>query len=506
MERTNQTCRAPGQRRADCVTGHNLGRHCNDLTNGGHRGTGDFRRFSATTSGGVGASIRPSNVPFLGAHFPAQCNGFPWLYKDLQMPESVDRPQRPYRLSPSPWWPLRIASYRSFWLAGFISNMGTWIHETGAQWMMASLAPQPHMVAAVRTCMTLPVFLLALPAGVWADRIDRRRWLRATQMLLFMVSAAMAGLAASGRMTPGWLLGLTSVLGAAMVLNQPAWQSLTPELVPPALIPAAVSVGSLSFNLARALGPALAGVLIAQFDVWVAFALNALSFLVVLRAIAGWNVRPPPRPSPHRSRFWSEMRRGLVVVRRVSEVRHAILRLLGFAFPASVLWSLLALVATQKLHFEERGFGLCLALLGSGAVVGAWFITYVRARYTSETIVLVTQVGFGLLCMLIGFTDDRDYIAPALPVLGFCWMATMTTFNATTQVFLPREFRARGMATYLMAFALGMTLGSAAWGWFARATSLNAAYRTAGVLLVVAACALHRLSLGDLGTPVEEDR
>ncbi|RMF36848.1 MAG: MFS transporter [Planctomycetota bacterium] len=402
--------------------------------------------------------------------------------------------------TPAPWAPFGIASYRSFWVAGFISNLGTWMHETGAQWLMASLAPQPHMVAAVRTCMAVPFFFLALPAGVWADNTDRRMWLQATQVLLFLTAASMAVLAAAGWMTPSMLLALTSIMGIAMVLNQPAWQSLTPELVPPAMVPTAVSVGSLSFNLARALGPALAGILIAQFDVWVAFALNAFSFLVVLRAVRGWRLAAAP-PKKVRPRFWAEMRGGLQVVQRVTEVRHAIARLFVFALPASVLWSLLALVAKQKLHFEERGFGLCLAFLGSGAVIGAWFISYVRARLSSECIVLVAQVTFGLLCVVIGLQDTRQAVLPALLVMGCCWMATMTTLNATAQVFLPRAFRARGMASYLMAFSLGTSLGSALWGWYARATSVDAAYWTAGAALIAAAAAAHRLSLGDLRNP-----
>ena len=372
------------------------------------------------------------------------------------------------------------------------------MHETGAIWLMTALEPRPEMVSAVRTCMTIPVFILALPAGVWADRFDRRTWLISTQLVLLSIAAVMAVLAYLQMLTPLTLLFFTAMMGIGMILNQPAWQALTPELVPPALVPSAVAVGSISFNLARAIGPALAGLLIAQLDVWVTFGFNAFSFLAVVLVLSLW--RPTAEPQAKRSKpeFYSELRKGMFVVSNSPEIRNTLKRIVLFALPASILWSLLSLVATEKLHFAERGYGSCLGLIGCGAVIGAWFLPLFRSRLTSERIVLLGQSAYALNCIFIGLFSSAYVILPCLLGIGACWMATMTTFNATAQVYLPRKFRARGMAAFLMAFALGMGIGSLAWGWLAFATSVSTAFICAGVVLWLLAVATHSLKIGSL--------
>lgn len=397
-----------------------------------------------------------------------------------------------------PWAPLKFPAYRSFWIAGLVSNMGTWMHETGAQWLMTSLEPSPEMVSAVRTAMTIPVFCLALPAGVWADRFDRRTWLISTQVVLLCFATLMGVLTFLQLMNPWILLVLTAAMGVGMILNQPAWQSLTPELVPPALIPSAVSVGSISFNLARSVGPALAGFLIAHLGIWSAFFFNALSFLAIVSVLWYWNPTLPEKAERASPRFWDEMQKGIFVVRNSVEVRNTLIRLFLFAMPASILWSLLALVATQKMGFQERGFGLCLGLIGAGAVLGASFIPALRLKLSSETIVLAAQWTYALICIVIGISKSPWMIMPGLLMIGVCWMATMTTLNATAQVYLPSKFRARGMAAYLMAFALGMGLGSAVWGWMASWLDLSVTFVVSGGVLVVFATAAHGLRLGTL--------
>jgi predicted MFS family arabinose efflux permease len=396
------------------------------------------------------------------------------------------------------WAPLSIPAYRTFWIAGLFSNMGTWMHETGAQWLMASLEPRPEMVSAVRTAMTIPVFCLALPAGVWADRFNRRTWLLSSQLLLLLIAMLMACLAAMGWLTPGWLLVFSAAMGIGMILNQPAWQALTPELVPPAMVPAAVAIGSVSFNLARALGPVLAGIIIAQFGVWATFSMNALSFLAVIAALLVWSPQIEDSSSRSSPEFMPELRKGIFVVSNSAPLRNALLRVLVFAFSASILWSLLALVATQQLGFQERGFGVCLGLIGVGAVAAAWFLPWARQQFSSEVIVLVGQILFAGVLLTLGVSGAAWLILPALLLVGGCWMAVMTTLNATAQVYLPRKFRARGMAAYLMAFSLGMALGSLVWGWLAWGHSLNLAFCVAAGVLVSSAAAMHRLQIGSL--------
>lgn len=352
--------------------------------------------------------------------------------------------------------------------------------------------------------MAIPVFCLALPAGVWADQRDRRSWLISTQMLLTFLACLMAALAEAGLMGPWILLLLTAAMGIGMILNQPAWQALTPELVPPALVPSAVSAGSMSFNLARTLGPALAGLLIAYFGVWCTFLFNAISFLAVVTALILWKpelveeAKDDRKSRKSRPRFWDELRKGLYVVRTSREVRNTLIRLSVFALSASILWSLLSLVATEKLGFREKGFGLCLGIIGSGAVIGATFLPWVRTQLSSERIILGAQLIFGVLCTVIGFSSSMILILPALLIIGTCWMSTMTTLNATAQVYLPRKFRARGMAAYIMFFAFGMSIGSVGWGWLAYSIGLGPTYVCAGVTLALSAICLHSLKIGEL--------
>lgn len=399
---------------------------------------------------------------------------------------------------PGAWAPLSIPAYRAFWIAGLFSNVGTWMHETGAQWLMTSLEPSPAMVSAVRTAMTIPVFCLALPAGVWADRFNRRTWLLSSQLLLLAIAAVMALLAALNWITPTLLLMLTVAMGIGMILNQPAWQALTPELVPPAMIPSAVAIGSVSFNLARSLGPVMAGLLISELGVWAAFLMNALSFLGVVAVLLVWSPQIEESTSRSRPEFMNELRKGLFVVNNSTPLRNALLRVLVFAFSASILWSLLSLVATEKLLFQERGFGVCLGLIGVGAVSAAWFLPVARRRYSSENMLLVGQLVFSAMLLAIGLSDEAWVIMPALLIVGACWMSTMTTLNATAQIHLPRKFRARGMAAYLMVFALGMALGSAIWGWLAWGQSLSLAFCVAAGSLVLSSAWMHSYKIGTL--------
>ncbi len=378
------------------------------------------------------------------------------------------------------------------------------MHETGAQWLMTSLDPSPEMVAAVRTCMTIPVFCLALPAGVWADRFDRRTWLIASHMLLMLIASVMAALAILDLITPIWLLVLTAAMGVAMILNLPAWQALTPELVPPAMIPSAVQAGSVSFNLARSLGPFAAGLLIASFGVGAAFLFNALSFLGVIAVLLVWKPELESKSNRASPEFMNELRKGMFVVSNSSNIRNVLLRVFVFAISASILWSLLSLVATEKLGFQERGFGLCLGLIGVGAVTGAWFLPAIRENNSSEAIMLVAQFIFALVCITIGLTQSAALILPGLLLVGACWMTTMTTLNATAQVYLPRKFRARGMSAYMMAFALGIAIGSVTWGWLARSQEISTAFVVAGIMMTLTAILLHPLKIGSLNLDPSE--
>jgi predicted MFS family arabinose efflux permease len=414
---------------------------------------------------------------------------------DDQQP--AEQPPKPIGINPLA--PLTIPIYRNFWLAGLFSNTGTWMHETGAIWLMTDLEPRPEMVSAVRVAMTIPVFCLALAAGVWADHFNRRSWLLGTQSLLLVIALVMWLLTSFGLMTPWILLALTAGMGVALILNLPAWQAMTPELVPPAMIPSAVQAGSVSFNLARSVGPALAGLAIAQFGVGITFLFNAISFLGTIFVLLRWKHSEEAEPKRKKKvQFVDELKKGIFIVRNSQNIRSSLIRVLLFALTASALWSLLSLVATEKLGFRERGFGACLAALGVGAVLAAGILPWLRQRLTSETLALASQIGFAILLAIVGTTSVPVVIGPALLVTGACWMFMMTTLNATAQVYLPRKFRARGMSAFVMFFSLGMGAGSLAWGWLAKFIGLGGSLQAAAAAMAVIAVLSHRLKLGPL--------
>lgn len=401
------------------------------------------------------------------------------------------------RIETKAWAPLTIPLYRSFWVAGLFSNLGTWMHETGAQWLMNELHGSPALVSAVRTAMALPVFLLALPAGVWADRFDRRHWLLASQSVLLVFATIMAMLDWLELMTPMLLLALTSCMGIAMILNQPAWQALTPELVPAAMIPAAVAAGSISFNLARSLGPALAGLLIASVGTWVCFFFNAVSFLGVIALLLVWRPQKHGCDQPRES-FYQELRYGLVWLAGSDTLRSVLARTFLFAFPASCLWGLLSLVASDKLKLGASGFGLLLCAIGVGAVLGTSVLARVRERLSSEATVLWSSLTYAAACLALAAPLNAWSGFGVLLVIGVGWMTTMTTLNATAQIYLPRRLRARGMSAYLMAFSCGMALGSAFWGQVAEHFGLNFAFVAAAATMVITALLSRPWPLGSL--------
>ncbi|MEM9366913.1 MAG: MFS transporter [Planctomycetota bacterium] len=389
----------------------------------------------------------------------------------------------------SAWEPLRLPMFRFFWFASLASNLGTWIHEVGAGWLMATLQADPEWVAAVRTAMALPIVLLAIPAGVVADRIDKRRLLIATQMLLFGITALLTMLVATDHITANGLLLLTFLIGLGMVVHVPTWQSTVPELVPRSQLARAVGLGSISFNLARALGPALGGVLIALLGVWSAFAINAASFAGVVFVLLFWK-RDATESSRGRS-FLASTWQGMRFVARNQVLRHVMVGVLLFVMPGSALWSLLPLFAKQDLGWGPQGFGILVAALGVGAVSGASVLPNIRRHLGGDGTIGIAMMVFSIGLFSMTWIPAGPFLLLAPLVMGLGWMATLTTLNASAQVTLPQRLRARGMGCYLTMMAFSMTSGSQWWGHVAAWTSVASAFRIAAIVMV--GCAVIRL-------------
>jgi MFS family permease len=389
-------------------------------------------------------------------------------------------------VSASAWAPLRVAAFRSLWLAVLASNVGTWMQTIGAQWLLVSQPNAATLVSLVQTASMLPVLLLALPAGALADTFDRRRLLIAVQCFMAAVGVLLTVLTAAGRMPPALLLTLTFALGVGQALTIPAWQAVIPGLVPRAQLVSASALGSISVNLARAVGPAVAGVLVAQAGVAVVFGVNAFSFAVFALALLRWR---PDRPAGAAlpERFTAALRAGGRFVRHSPVVRRILLRAALFVVPGSALWALLPLVASHRLGMGASGYGVLLGALGVGAVAGALVLPRIRLVLSTSQMLLMAGLLYGAVLLVLALVPSPALVTLALVPAGLSWMTVLSSINAAMQLFLPGWVRARGLSVYQMVFAGGQALGAVAWGALGEVTSLVTALAVAGVVMAAGA-------------------
>ncbi|MEO3778573.1 MFS transporter [Micromonospora sp. B11E3] len=386
----------------------------------------------------------------------------------------------------SAWAPLRTAVYRNLWLALLAANIGTWMQTVGAQWLLVNQSNASTLVALVQTASLLPVLLLALPAGALADTFDRRHLLISVQLFLVGVATALTLLTAAGRMPPALLLTLTFAFGVGQALTLPAWASVIPELVSREHLRAASALGSISVNLARAVGPAVAGVLIARLGVAPVFALNGVAFLVFAYALLRW------RPGDARAvevpeRFTAALRAGGRYVRHSPIVRRLLRRALVFVLPASALWALLPLVASRRLGMNSSGYGLLLAALGVGAIAGGVLLPWIRTRLTANQFLLLAGVLYGATLLVVASVRIVPVVLVALLPAGLAWVVVLANVNAEIQLFLPGWVRARGLAVFQVVQGGGQAVGAFAWGVVADIAGLVAAFVGAGALMLLSA-------------------
>jgi MFS family permease len=395
----------------------------------------------------------------------------------------------------SPWAPLRIALFRTLWIGALVSNVGIWMQTVGAQWLLVREPNAATLVSLVQTAQALPVVLLAMPAGTLADSFDRRRLLIGVQAFQVVVALALTLVTAAGAMTPPLLLSLTFALGAGSAVQAPAYQAVIPELVPRPMIPAASVMGSINVNLARAAGPALAGVIVAKLGVTAVFAVNAVCFAVFAAVLLTWrHETEPPGVEP----FMPALRAGGRYVRHSPIVRRILLRCVMFVVPGNVLWALLALVADQRLHLGAGGYGVMLAALGIGSIGGAFILPRTSTLLSTNQIVAVSMLLYALTLIILVVTPTAWFGILGLLPAGVAWIAVLSTLNATLQTFLPVWVRARGLAIYQLVMFGSMAAAGPLWGTLAEYLGLTWAYLIAAAMLIGGAAATRLLPLSDV--------
>ena len=359
--------------------------------------------------------------------------------------------------------PLRNATFRSLWLANVVAWLGTWLQNTGAGWLMTSLAPQPFIVAMVQAATIMPVFLLALPGGALADIVDRRLFLLGAQVWTMLAAALLAALTLAHAMTALWLLTLTFAIGIGAALTAPAWSAIVPELVPREDLVQAIALNGIGFNLTRAVGPALAGMLILIGGSSLAFSLYAVSIVAVLQALFAWH-RGRRFTGLPREHLLSAMRAGVRFVRNTPAVQYAMVRTVAYSVPAAAPWALLPLFVREHLGLGPGMYGLILGMMGIGGVASGMLLPLVRGWIGRGTTVVGCTLSSCAGIALLGATQHWVPAALGMLLFGIGWTSAYATIQAAAQLACPPWVRARALSIYQLAQNGALTAGSFAWG------------------------------------------
>ena len=382
--------------------------------------------------------------------------------------------------------PLRHPVFRSLWTANLVTSLGLWVQNTGAGWLMTSLSPDALSVSLVQMAVIVPTFLLALPAGALADIVDRRRYLIATQVWTLFVAAALTALTYAGKMDATGLIALTFALGVGAAMYQPAWGATVPEVVPRDDLVQSIALNGVGFNLARAAGPALGGVLIVFGGPALAFAVYAACAFVGAVMLSLWR-RPPGRSTLPPEHLVGAMRAGMRFVEHTPAMRAAMARAVAYFLSAAAPWALLPLVVREQLGLGAGSFGLLLGLMGVGGVTAGLLMPALRGRAGRGATVfgasLFSAAGMGL----VAATTHWAPAAAGMVLFGVGWVAAATTAQAAAQLVAPPWVRARALAIYQLAFNAALALGSFVWGWLGNWIGLQAAMACAAASLAVLA-------------------
>jgi len=398
------------------------------------------------------------------------------------------------RTDAGPWQPLHRPLFRSLWIAAIASNMATWMHDVGAAWLMTTLAPSPLMVSMVQASTSLPLFVLALPAGAFADVFDRRRLLLLTQGWMLVAAAGLAMLTAAGITGPVLLLGFTFAIGVGTAFNAPAWQAIVPEIVPRAALPSAVALNSAGINLARAVGPALGGLIVARLGPQAAFGLNALSFIGVILVLYRWRRERPISSLPPEHLF-SAMIAGIRYARYAAGFKNVLGRAFLFVFPASALWALLPLLARQELNLGASGYGVLLGAVGLGAVSGAYFLPRLRKKIAVDKLTTSATVIYAMVLLALALLRNVPLMVIVMLISGAMWITMLTALNVSAQSVAAGWVRARVLSVYLIVFFGAMAIGSIIWGALANAVTMTPVFLIAAAAAFIGTLANRWLPL-----------
>jgi MFS family permease len=388
--------------------------------------------------------------------------------------------------TPSPWSPFRHSVFAVIWTATVVSNIGGWMYSAASGWLMTSLNPDPLIVSLVQVATTLPIFLVAIPAGALADILDIRRFLIVGEAAYTFMSTFFAVIVWLGFATPANLLLFTFLTGVAGALTSPAWQAVVPQLVPRQDLNPAVAANGVGVNVSRAVGPALGGVMVAQIGIAAPFWFNAISNLGVIGALLWWH--PPQRGSQHLpvERFYSAIRTGFRHARNNRHLRATLIRAVSFFSFASAYWALLPLVTRSQIAAGPELYGYLLGAIGAAAVAAALALPWLKAKLGPDRQVAAGTLSTAFAMVLFGLAHDPATALAASIIAGASWITVISSVNVSAQLALPDWVRGRGLAIFVIAMFGSLGLGSAIWGQVAEMLGLAAAHFLAAAGAIIA--------------------
>lgn len=391
--------------------------------------------------------------------------------------------------SNSPFSPLRYPAFRMIWIATLVSNLGALIQNVGAGWMMAELTTSHDMIALVQAATTLPVMLMAIPAGAFADNMERRRVMLASQSFMALVSLGLAFAAWQDLLSPWTLLTFTFLLGIGSALHMPSWQASIRDMVPLQELPTAVTLNSMSFNLMRAIGPAVGGAIVAWSGPPLAFALNAISYTALIWALFMWKAPREEKRLPA-ERLDNAIAAGLRYVMLSPNLGRVMLRGLAFGGAAVAILALLPVITRDLLKAEAATYGVLLGAFGFGAIFGALFSPWLRRRFHIETIVAGGFVVFAIGGVIVASSSLIGLTLLGLMISGTAWVSVLSLFNVSTQLAAPRWVVGRAISIYQALTFGGMAAGSWVWG------AISESYGTSTALYIACATLILGATIG----------
>lgn len=393
------------------------------------------------------------------------------------------------------WSPLREPVFRALWIAAVVSNVGSWMHDVAAAWLMTTLAPQPFMVSLMQTAQFMPFFLLSLPSGAMADVFDRRKLLIIGQVWMLFAAMSLSALTYLNWIEPWSLLILTFMLSIGGAVSSPSWNAITPELVPREKLEAAVALGGVGWNMARGVGAAIGGIVVAAGGPEAVFLLNSISFVGVIYVLVSWKHKQETSSAPT-EKMIGAIKAGVRYVRHSPPMVSVLVRTLTFALSASAIWALLPLLARQKLGLNSLEYGFMLSLFGLGSLLGAAILPKLRHSISLDQ---VAAGGVALFAVMnVGVAYAQNAITGSLFMIlgGIAWIIVSACLNVGAQMSSPQWVRARALAVYILVFQGSLAIGSALWGAVAQYSNLQTPLLISAAAMLLALFLTKKFPLG----------